>query len=393
MGAVHSRPFPVYMFWQHSAGTKRFGASLPSPSIGSLETCQVECVSNCRHWRYELPNSLHVMRNGGQGISAQAPILSCRQIVRKLLARLAMISAGAFCFRLVFSHVSSGFGLAIPLRTRAVVNVARGIHPYQSRSATSRGSDRAGICPRRRRCGDCRRRRGCGRSCNLGRSSLRYRSCSRSRRGGAEPGLDALVPTASTLLGCPHEIRSVIADRCCTSGRASRSRGRRGSSGGNRSRSRFRCRCCSWSRRGSAKPGLDALMATAPPLFCCPHKIRSVVTDRSCTSGRASRSRGGSGSSGGNRGLSRFRRWRCGRSRRGRTKPGLDALMTTASTLLGCPHKIRSVVTDRSCASGRTCRSLRHADLCYHKRSHQGDQANHCLHHSSFQFQLISIGQ
>ena len=43
------------------------------------------------------------------------------------VARLAVVSMSAFGFRFRFGHVGTRFGLAVPLRSFAVVDIAGGI--------------------------------------------------------------------------------------------------------------------------------------------------------------------------------------------------------------------------------------------------------------------------
>jgi hypothetical protein len=48
-------------------------------------------------------------------------------VIQRLITGFAKVSMSAFGFRLGPGHVSTSFSLAIPLRTLAVVDVARGI--------------------------------------------------------------------------------------------------------------------------------------------------------------------------------------------------------------------------------------------------------------------------
>ena len=48
-------------------------------------------------------------------------------IIQRSITDLAVVSMGAFGFRLGLGHVRTSFSLAIPLRALAVVDIARGI--------------------------------------------------------------------------------------------------------------------------------------------------------------------------------------------------------------------------------------------------------------------------
>jgi len=123
-----------------------------------------------------------------------------------------MVGMSPLGLRIRLRHIRSRLGLPIKVRPIAVVDVARRIHPYQTRPAARRLWSRRGLRRRRslrsrsRRCG-CNRsgdRRRSRRGCRSGRWSRR----SRSRR---IPFLHTLVTPACTLLARCGRVGPILA--------------------------------------------------------------------------------------------------------------------------------------------------------------------------------------
>jgi hypothetical protein len=143
------------------------------------------------------------------------------------------MSALGLCIRL--RHIGPGLGLPVVIRSIAVIDVARRIHPYQAWSTT--GSLWKGRCPLRRGLLS-RRSRSCAcgnwssRCCRSWRSlSRRYRCSRRSGRSSSSsrcsriPLLYALVAPAGALLASSRRVSPIF-----TKSRRSRRRCRLGPS-------------------------------------------------------------------------------------------------------------------------------------------------------------------
>ncbi len=116
-----------------------------------------------------------------------------------------MVRTPALGLSVGFRHIGPSLGRAVVLTAIAVIDIARGIQPDQTRTTASRhgpgslrGGARRGRCGRRRSRSSRRRRSRLGRRRSGGRR--RCRSCRSSRR---VPLLHSLMPSASTLFaGC-----------------------------------------------------------------------------------------------------------------------------------------------------------------------------------------------
>jgi len=147
---------------------------------------------------------------------------------------MIVVGVSPFSFRIGLGQVGPLLGLAVILRTGAVIDVRFGVQPNHSRTASrSCGGSDVGVvggCRLRRRrsrcCGRSRRYRcrcsGSGWSRRSGGSGFgrRRRSCRRSR-GRGEPLLDPLVAAAGSALRGSSRIGSVFAETgcACRSGR------------------------------------------------------------------------------------------------------------------------------------------------------------------------------
>jgi hypothetical protein len=186
-------------------------------------------------------------------------------------------------------HIRAFLGLAVVARPGAVIDVARSIHPHQTRTA-ARSLRHCRSLRRRRRWlrGRCRNRTRSW-SCHLrrcsswrrhrtwcshrGRSSCRSSRSSRSRR---IPLLYALVPTASSALARGPCISAVVAK---TRGvrRLWPRRGRWRSRSFRSCRSSSRSSCSSGSSRCRSIPVLHPLMSVAGPLFAGGRRISPIL--------------------------------------------------------------------------------------------------------------------
>jgi hypothetical protein len=122
-----------------------------------------------------------------------------------------MVRMGALGLRIGLRHIRAFLGLAVVVRSIAVVDVARSIHPNHARSAARRLRHRRSLRSRRRlRRRSRSSRRGGSRSRNLG-SNRRWRWSRRwSYRSRRIPLLHALVPTAGPLFAGSRRISSVF---------------------------------------------------------------------------------------------------------------------------------------------------------------------------------------
>jgi hypothetical protein len=142
-----------------------------------------------------------------------------------------MIRMSAFSLRICLGHIRPSLGLAVIVRPVTVIDIARGIDPYQPWTATRCLSHRRGLRRRRRLRGRSRHRTRSW-TCHLRRCRSRRRhgtGCSRRRRGCRGslrrrrsfcriPLLHALVSPASPLFARGSRISSILA----LSGRARR---------------------------------------------------------------------------------------------------------------------------------------------------------------------------
>jgi hypothetical protein len=125
-----------------------------------------------------------------------------------------MIRMRALGLRVRLRHIRPSLGLAVIIRPWTVVDIARRIHPHQTRSAPRSLGHRRSLRSRRRlRCGSSRHRSRCWRRSSNFRSSW----CSRSRRSSRSCGsrriplLYPLVSSASPLLAGSRRVGPILA--------------------------------------------------------------------------------------------------------------------------------------------------------------------------------------
>ena len=136
-----------------------------------------------------------------------------------------MVWTPALGFGVGFRHIGPSLGRAVVLTAIAVIDIARGIQPDQTRTTASRhgpgslrGGARRGRCGRRRSRSSRRRRSRLGRRRSSGRG--RCRRCRSSRR---IPLLHSLMPSTSTLFAGCRRVSPIFTLSCRSGWRLGRS--------------------------------------------------------------------------------------------------------------------------------------------------------------------------
>lgn len=130
-----------------------------------------------------------------------------------LTASVSVIRVRALGLRIRLGHIRSSLGLAVEVRTIAVVHVARRVDPHQPGTAASSLRPRSSLRRRRRLRPWCRRRRHS--RCRRGSSLRRRRSHIKTRRRRVRiPRPYPLMPAAGALFVRRRPIRSILALPC-----------------------------------------------------------------------------------------------------------------------------------------------------------------------------------